>query len=302
MSTIDEFGRVAVFCGGTSRERDISLQSGTAVTQGLKDAGVEVDMVDTREGAIDFQAYDRVFIALHGRDGEDGKMQAVLDYYGVPYTGSSVAASSVSMNKWYTKSVWQSLGIRTPRYQVIARDTDFGTVSMDPPVYVKPVNEGSSIGITHVTDPSLLQGAISKALQYDEFVLIEEEIKGKEYTFSFIEGQRDMPLIRLEPAGDFYDYEAKYLSDDTGYVIAPELPEPVEVHCIEMAKKAHQAIGMRGWGRVDFIIDAQEVPWFIEINSVPGMTSHSLVPMAASAIGLDFSETCMAILRNASHG
>jgi D-alanine-D-alanine ligase len=302
MSATGEFGKVAVFCGGTSREREISLQSGTAVTQGLEDAGIEVDMVDTSGVAIDFQAYDRVFIALHGRDGEDGKMQAILDYYRVPYTGSGVAASSVSMNKWYTKSVWQSLGIRTPRYHIVARDADFGTVSMDPPVYVKPVNEGSSIGISHVTDLSSLQSAVSKALDYDEFVLIEEEIKGKEYTFSFIEGQHDMPLIRLEPAGDFYDYEAKYLRDDTGYIVAPELPESLETLCVSMAKKAHQAIGMRGWGRVDFIIDEHDVPWFIEINSVPGMTSHSLVPMAASAIGLDFSQTCMAILRNALHG
>lgn len=302
MNAASDFGKVAVFCGGTSRERDISLQSGAAVTEGLKNAGIEVEMVDTMQRSIDFMAYDQVFITLHGRDGEDGKMQAVLDYFRLPYTGSGVAASSVSMNKWYTKSVWQSMGIRTPRYQIVSRQVDFEGTVIAPPVYVKPVNEGSSIGITHVTDPSLLQSAVSKALDYDEFVLVEEEVKGLEYTYSFIEGQRDMPLIKLEPASDFYDYEAKYLRDDTGYTVAPELPESVEAPCIETAKKAYQAVGMRGWGRVDFIIDEQGVPWFIELNSVPGMTSHSLVPMAASSVGLNFSETCVAILRNATYG
>ena len=302
MNAASDFGKVAVFCGGTSREREISLQSGAAVTEGLKNAGIEVEMVDTMRRSIDFMVYDQVFIALHGRDGEDGKMQAVLDYFRLPYTGSGVSASSVSMNKWYTKSVWQSMGIHTPRYQIVSRQVDFEGTVIAPPVYVKPVNEGSSIGITHVTDPSLLQSAVSKALDYDEFVLVEEEVKGREYTYSFIEGQRDMPLIKLEPASDFYDYEAKYLRDDTGYTVAPELPESIEELCIETAKKAYQAVGMRGWGRVDFIIDEQGVPWFIELNSVPGMTSHSLVPMAASSVGLNFSETCVAILRNATYG
>jgi D-alanine-D-alanine ligase len=179
---------------------------------------------------------------------------------------------------------------------------DFEDMNVDVPVYVKPVNEGSSIGISHVTDSSLLSEAVNLAMEYDEFVLIEQEIKGREYTFSFIGGQPDMPLIMLNPASDFYDYDAKYLRDDTGYVVNPDLPESVEKLCITTATKAYQALGMRGWGRVDFIIDEEGVPWFIEVNSVPGMTSHSLVPMAASAIGLDFSETCMAILGNSIYG
>ena len=302
MSSMRNFGKVAVFCGGTSREREISLQSGEAVNHGLQRAGIDVEMIDTRDREIDFKAFDRVFIALHGRDGEDGKMQAVLDYNRVPYTGSGVAASAVSMNKWYTKSVWRSIGIPTPDYRIVGKSVDLDSIDMEAPGYVKPVNEGSSIGITHVTETSMIGDAVAVALEYDDFVIIEQEVCGEEYTFSFIEGQPDMPLIGLKPASDFYDYEAKYMRDDTRYLVNPELPDEVRMRCITAAKKAYQSIGMRGWGRVDFIIDADGAAWFIEVNSVPGMTSHSLVPMAASAIGLDFSETCMAILGNAAHG
>ena len=302
MKANQRYGNVGVFCGGTSRERDISLQSGAAVTEGLLQAGLQAEMVDTQNHDMDLQRYDSVFIALHGRDGEDGKIQALLDYYNIPYTGSGMTSSAVSMNKWYTKSVWQSIGIPTPDYQLIARNTEFDLGTISPPVYVKPVNEGSSIGITHVVDEAMLPQAVERAMEYDEFVLVEQEICGKEYTYSFIEGQGDLPLIRLEPAAEFYDYEAKYLRDDTSYVVNPELEEELQEQCITLAKLAHKSVGLRGWGRVDFMIDRNQQPWFIELNSVPGMTSHSLVPMAAASIGLDFSQTCMAIMENMNCG
>ena len=293
-----EFGRVAVFCGGSSRERDISLQSGAAVTEGLVSAGVDTRLIDTAERNIDFSSFDRVFIALHGRDGEDGKIQAVLDYYQIPYTGSRVPASALSMNKWYTKSVWQSIGVRTPVYHIVGgqQSVDLGDVRL--PVYVKPVNEGSSIGVTHVTESSQLQEAISAAMQYDEYVLLEEAISGKEYSYSFIDGVENMPIICLEPATDFYDYDAKYLRDDTHYIVDPSLDEVLRNECIANSVTAYKSIGMQGWGRVDFMIDEQDRIWFIEVNSVPGMTNHSLVPMSANSAGLDFSSACVAILES----
>ena len=302
MTSNTQLGNVGVFCGGTSRERDISLQSGRAVTEGLVKAGIQAEMVDTKNHDVDLDRYDNVFIALHGRDGEDGKIQSLLDYHAIPYTGSGVTASAVSMNKWYTKAVWQSIGIPTPDYQLIGKDLEFDLDSISPPVYVKPVNEGSSIGITHVTDRSMLTQAVQRAMEYDDFVLIEQEVSGEEYTYSFIEGQDELPLIKLEPAADFYDYDAKYLRDDTNYIVRPEMPEELRQQCVAVAKLAYQSVGLCGWGRVDFMVDDNQQPWFIELNSVPGMTSHSLVPMAAAAVGLDFSQTCVAIMENMGRG
>lgn len=296
------FSNVAVLCGGVSRERDISLQSGAAVAEGLKQAGVNAVLIDTADEAVEFKSYDAVFVALHGRDGEDGKIQAVLDYHKIPYTGSGVAASAVSMNKWYTKAVWQSVGIPTPDYWLIKAGEPQTELDIDMPVYVKPVNEGSSIGITHVTEPPALYDAIEHAATFDSFIVVEQQVTGKEYTYSFIEGQSEMSLICLEPAVDFYDYDAKYLRDDTKYVLDPPMDKDVRETCIDYARRAYEVLGLRGWGRVDFIVDEDNRPWFIEVNSVPGMTSHSLVPMAAGSIGLGFSDTCMAILENVRYG
>jgi len=301
MSDLKDIGKVAVLCGGTSHEREISLQSGEAVTKGLLSVNVEAEMVDTAKHDFDIKAYDRAFIALHGRDGEDGKIQSLLDFYDIPYTGSGMAASALSMNKWYTKAVWESIGVRTPSYQIVSDVFGYELDDIDCPVYVKPVNEGSSIGISHVVEPSLINKAVEKTLEYDDFVIIEQAIEGKEYTFSFIDGVEELPLICLEPASDFYDYEAKYLREDTQYIVNPQLDPEVERRCIDRALIAYQSIGMAGWGRVDFMLDMNNEAWFIEVNGVPGMTSHSLVPMAARAKGLNFSETCLAILGSAMH-
>ncbi|MCW8964633.1 MAG: D-alanine--D-alanine ligase [Gammaproteobacteria bacterium] len=302
MTTSSDFGRVAVFYGGNSHEREISLQSGAAVAGGLRAAGVDVKLVDTADHHIDFSSFDRVFIALHGRDGEDGKIQALLDYYDIPYTGSNVPASAVSMNKWYTKAVWQSAGINTPKYKIVGDMFDADYDGIDLPVYVKPANEGSSIGVTHVTEASLLGDAIERAREYDDFIVIEQAIRGKEYTYSFIDGVQEMPLICLEPTTDFYDYDAKYLRDDTRYIVDPPLDKALTRQCVSSAVLAYESLGMNGWGRVDFIIDENDEVWFIEVNSVPGMTSHSLVPMSAQAAGLDFNSTCLAILESSLHG
>jgi len=301
MSNLKDIGKVAVLCGGTSHEREISLQSGEAVTEGLLSANVEAEMVDTAKRDFNIESYDRAFITLHGRDGEDGKIQSLLDFYNIPYTGSGMAASALSMNKWYTKAVWESIGVRTPDYQVVSDVLGHGLNDFDCPVYVKPVNEGSSIGISHVVEPSLINEAIELAMEYDDFVIIEQAIEGKEYTYSFIDGLEDLPLICLEPASDFYDYEAKYLREDTQYIVNPQLDDAVKSQCIDRALIAYQSIGMTGWGRVDFMLDMNNEAWFIEVNGVPGMTSHSLVPMAARAKGLNFSETCLAILGSSMH-
>ena len=296
MRATSEYGRVAVLCGGRSQEREISLQSGSAVLQGLVKAGIDAVLIDTREHDVDFNSFDRAFVALHGRDGEDGRMQAVLEYLGIPFTGSDVSASSISMNKWYTKAAWQSIGVNTPAYKVVG-DIDYhNAATAKLPVFVKPANEGSSIGVTHVSRHEELKEAITLASEYDRFVVIEQAISGREYSYSFIEGISGMPIIELQPAADFYDYEAKYTRDDTKYIVDPDISDELRKKCISQSELAYRAIGMSGWGRVDFIIDENDEIWFIEVNSVPGMTSHSLVPMSARAAGFDFSATCMAIL------
>lgn len=294
MRTVSDYGRVAVFCGGHSREREISLQSGQAVHLALKSSGVNAELVDTADRNIDFSSYDRAFIALHGRDGEDGKFQAVLEYAGLPYTGSDVASSSLAMNKWHTKAVWQSAGISTPPYVIAESGKPVNAATLQFPVYVKPVNEGSSIGITRVESMDDLQAAVDHANEFDDYVLIEQAISGKEYTYSYIANVPAFPLICLEPETEFYDYEAKYLRDDTRYIVDPDLGNKAEY--IHLATSAYVALGLSGWGRVDFMIDVTGKAWFIEANSVPGMTSHSLVPKAAAAVGLDFSAVCLSIL------
>lgn len=296
MRPVSEYGHVAVFCGGNSHEREISLQSGKAVYSALQASGVNVSLVDVAEKGIDFSVYDRAFIALHGRDGEDGKFQAVLEYADLPYTGSNVPASSLSMDKWHTKAIWQSVGLPTPPYCVVGPDGRVDMSGISYPVYVKPVNEGSSIGISRADNEEELQASIEQAKKYDEYVLIEQSVIGKEYTYSYIANQPDFPFISLEPETEFYDYEAKYLRDDTRYIVNPELSEDRKSQYLELAKKAYASLGLSGWGRIDFMVDENGDAWMIEANSVPGMTSHSLVPKAAADVGLDFSDVCLAIL------
>lgn len=298
MRDISEYGHVGIFCGGNSHERQISLQSGQAVYSALQIRGVCVSLIDTAKTDIDFSIYDRAFIVLHGRDGEDGKFQAILEFSGIPYTGSNVQSSSLSMNKWYTKSIWQSMGISTPSYFIIGVGIDPDLRDISFPVYVKPVNEGSSIGITRVDHFDLLQPAIDQARVYDKCVIVEQAIDGKEYTYSFISGQTEFPLICIEPKTEFYNYEAKYLRDDTGYIVDPKLAESHRRCYMKQARIACEILSLSGWGRIDFMVDKKGNAWFIEVNSVPGMTIHSLLPKAASAEGLDFSDACLAILES----
>lgn len=293
------FGRVGVFCGGRSEEREISLQTGKAVYAALLAHSVDVTMVDVGRGPIKFDEYDTAFIALHGRDGEDGKFQAILEYYNIPYTGSGVEASSVSMNKWYTKAVWESVGITTPQYWVARNGKHVEHGSVEYPVYVKPVNGGSSIGITYVADESEMDTAMKLAAKYDDFVLIEQAINGEEYTYSYLKNRDDLPLIKLETQTEFYDYEAKYVRDDTKYIVAPKLDNNVSESYKNQAIRAFEILGMSGWGRIDFLVDNNHKAWFIEANGVPGMTSHSLVPMAAHQAGIDFGRLCLHILETA---
>lgn len=296
MRGVTEYGHVAVFCGGNSSEREISLQSGQAVYQALSSAGIKVSLVDTKMESFELGQYDRGFIALHGRDGEDGKFQAVLEQFGMPYTGSNVSSSSLAMNKWHTKAVWQSINVRTPSYQILDIDDAIELHDLQLPVYVKPVNEGSSIGITYVMKESQLEEAVMFARQYDRFVLVEAEVKGLEYTAVFIQGQKDLPFVRVEPKSDFYDYEAKYIRSDTKYIVSPELPEALEKSYRHQAECAFKFLGLSGWGRVDFMVDSYGKAWFIEVNTVPGMTGYSLVPKSAAAAGMSFSDVCLSIL------
>jgi len=295
----NSFGKVGVFCGGTSGERDISLQTGNAVFEALLGNNVDAELVDVGKDEIIFEKYDVAFVALHGRDGEDGKFQAVLEYHDIPYTGSNVEASSLSMNKWHTKAVWESMGIATPGYSVVRKNNGLQYKETGLPVYVKPVNEGSSIGIAYVDSSDDLDYAITEAARYDNFILIENAIPGSEYTYSYLQGCEDLPLIKLEPAVGFYDFEAKYARDDTKYIVDPELDADLTGLYKKQAKTAFHVLGMSGWGRVDFIVDDVGKAWFIEANSVPGMTSHSLVPMAAKNAGIEFDELCLLILGTA---
>ena len=295
------FGKVGVFCGGKSRERDISLQTGKAVFSSLLNSGVDVEYVDVASGTYEVRDFDIAFIALHGRDGEDGKFQAMLEYNDVPYTGSGVASSCVSMNKWYTKAIWESLGINTPAYKISMKGLDFDVAGVDCPVFVKPVNEGSSFGITYVEDKADIDAAIKTAEAFDDVVLLEQAVAGKEYTFSYLQNHDDLPLIQLETRTPYYDYDAKYVRDDTKYIVDPELDEKLQASYKAEALRSFMSLGMSGWGRIDFIVDANDKAWFIEANSVPGMTSHSLVPMAARHKGIGFDSLCIKILETAIH-
>ena len=293
-------GRVGVLMGGTSSERDISLQSGRQITKGLRSAGIDALPIDW-QGDVDTlqikKNFDRYFIALHGRGGEDGKIQAVLDLYGIPYTGSGALACSLAMDKPRSKLLWQGANLSTPPFEIVNRSTDFSDLvrGLGLPLFVKPAREGSSLGITKVCSLEECEHAVETALTYDEIVLAEKFVMGAEYTASILEGSV-LPLIRLEAEGEFYDYHAKYVSDDTRYVCPCGLSEEKETELMEFALRAFNVIGGTSWGRVDFICDQSGLPWLIEANMVPGMTSHSLVPMAAKEAGLGFSDLVVAIL------
>lgn len=294
------FGKVAVLYGGLSAEREVSLNSGAAVLQGLQEAGVDAHGIDVDENIVETLAqgqFDRVFNILHGRGGEDGVLQGALELLGLPYTGCGVMASAISMDKLITKMIWQSAGLPTPKYEVLTADTDFGATvaKLGLPIMVKPAKEGSSIGMTKVTKPEQLEPAYQKAAEYCDQVLAEQWITGKEYTAGIVAGE-SLPLIRLEAAVDFYDYDAKYVSNDTQYFCPCGLDESQEKVVQQLAKQAFDTVHGTGWGRVDLMLDESGKAWLIEVNTAPGMTDHSLVPMAAKQAGMSFSQLVVRIL------
>ncbi|HWH47621.1 MAG TPA: D-alanine--D-alanine ligase [Burkholderiales bacterium] len=302
----NSFGKVAVLLGGRSAEREISLMSGNAVLAGLKRKGVDAHPFDTRERdlcELRSHGFDRVFIALHGRYGEDGTVQGALELMGIPYTGSGVMASSLAMDKWRTKLVWIAAGIPTPKFVMLTKDTDYSAVPEDLglPLIVKPSREGSTIGLTKVTLAEDIEAAYRKAAKHDDMVLAEEFIAGVEVTASIL-GEEALPLIRIEAPGGSYDYQAKYFSDETRYFCPSGLP-PVQERSIQaLALRASRILDCRGWGRVDVMLDARGDPYLLEANTVPGMTGHSLVPMAATAAGIPFDDLLVRILGDSHVG
>jgi D-alanine-D-alanine ligase len=301
-STLDvkAFGRVAVLYGGKSAEREVSLKSGAAVIDALSTAGVDVVAIDVGDdllARLQSEKIDRAFIILHGRGGEDGSMQGLLECLGIPYTGSGILASALAMDKLRTKQVWQSLGIPTPRHAVLASESDClqASTELGFPLIVKPAHEGSSIGMAKVNSAQELVAAWQDAAKYDSQVLVEQWIHGPEFTVAVLRGQV-LPPIALGTPHVFYDYDAKYIANDTQYRIPCGLDSVKEQELIDLTARACNAIGIEGWGRLDVMQDEQGRFWLLEVNTAPGMTDHSLVPMAARAAGLDFQQLVLAIL------
>lgn len=294
------FGRVGVLYGGKSAEREVSLQSGAAVLRALQAAGVDALGIDVAEDFLPRLAaagIDRAFIVLHGRGGEDGAMQGLLECAGIPYTGSGILASALGMDKLRTKQVWQSLGLPTPRHAVLrsAADCRAAATELGFPLIVKPAHEGSSIGMAKVSSVDDLIEAWQAARGFDSQVLVEQWIQGPEFTVAVLRDQV-LPPIGLGTPHSFYDYDAKYLASDTQYLIPCGLDAAKEAELRNLSVRACAAVGVRGWARVDVMQDGEGRFWLLEVNTVPGMTDHSLVPMAAQAAGLDFQQLVLAIL------
>lgn len=294
------FGRVAVLFGGKSAERAVSLKSGAAVLEALQSAGVDafgIDVGDDFLQRLAAEKIDRAFIVLHGRGGEDGSMQGLLECAGIPYTGSGILASALAMDKLRTKRVWLSLGLPTPNHAVLASEADCRAAAAELgfPLIVKPAHEGSSIGMAKVADVDALISAWKDASQYDSQVLVEQWIAGPEFTVAMLRGQV-LPPIGLGTPHSFYDYDAKYLASDTQYRIPCGLSADKEAELKALTARACEAVGTQGWARADVMQDANGQFWLLEVNTVPGMTDHSLVPMAARAAGLDFQQLVLAIL------
>jgi D-alanine-D-alanine ligase len=297
----NRFGRVAVLMGGTSSEREVSLDSGRNVLEGLRRRGVQAEPIDGIPALVDAlvaKRVDRVFNILHGQrgGGEDGVVQGLLESFGVPYTGSDVLGSALSMDKIRTKQVWIAMNLSTPRYVRItpADDVSAAAKTIGLPVVIKPASEGSSVGVSRVKTESQLADAIELARRYPGELLMEQLIEGEEYTVGIL-GEHPLPSIRIVPAGEYYDYHAKYVAETTQY-ICPGLNGAPEAEIGELALKAFRAAGCRGWGRVDVMRDRSGQNFLLEINTSPGMTSHSLVPKAARAIGIEFDELVWRIL------
>lgn len=298
-----DFGKVAVLLGGKSAEREISLMSGTAVLGALKRQGVDAHAFDTGvRNLTDFAAdkFDCAFIALHGRYGEDGTIQGALDLMGIPYTGSGVMACALAMDKWRTKLVWRASGIPTPRFEMLNTETNFMATadSLGLPLIVKPAREGSTIGLTKVSSAKAVAGAYREAAKHDSMVLAEQFVDGPELTTAILDDEA-LPLVRIEAPGGKYDYDAKYFSDETRYFCPAGVDAGLEDRVKRISVDAFRILGCKGWGRVDVMIDADGEPWVLEANTVPGMTGHSLVPMAAKVAGLSFDQLVIRILEAA---
>ncbi|MSQ87651.1 MAG: D-alanine--D-alanine ligase [Betaproteobacteria bacterium] len=307
MNAPEKFGKVAVLLGGKSAEREISLMSGNGVLQALCSAGVDAHAFDPAERdlfELKREGYARCFIALHGRGGEDGAVQGALEVLGLPYTGSGVLGSAIGMDKWRSKMIWLASGLPTPRYRILAADDDWNEVAgaLGLPLIVKPACEGSTLGLTKVTSVAQLPAAYELAAnEYHDLALAEQYIEGAEFTASILDGAT-LPLIRIEAPQGNYDYQNKYFTDATKYICPCGLPAQKEQALNALALQAFNLLGCSAWGRVDLMLDAQDEPWLLEVNTSPGMTGHSLVPMAARAAGISYAELCVKILEGSHVG
>ena len=307
MNGLGKFGKVAVLMGGKSAEREISLLSGNGVLKALKSKGVDAHAFDPAERdlfELKQKGYARCFIALHGRGGEDGTLQGALEVLGVPYTGSGVLGSAIAMDKWRSKMIWLANGLPTPRYRILSAGDDWNAVARELglPLIVKPANEGSTLGLTKVTAVAQLPAAYElAATKYHDLALAEQFIDGPEYTASIVDDAA-LPLIRIEAPQGNYDYQNKYFTDDTKYICPCGLPPAKEQALQALALKAFRLTGCTGWGRVDLMLDAKGDPWLLEVNTSPGMTGHSLVPMAARAVGVSYEDLCVKILAGSHVG
>ena len=303
-SLTSRFGKVAVLMGGPSAEREISLLSGNAVLKALVDIGVDAVGFDVSNASVlsDLQehAVKRVFIALHGRWGEDGVIQGALEVLGLPYTGSGVLGSAIAMEKGRCKLMWIGAGLPTPEFMLLRnkQDIELAVSNIGFPMAVKPSREGSSLGVSKANNPDQLVECWQAAKELDDIVLAEKWITGTELTIAILNGKA-LPVIRLEAKGEFYDFNAKYVSDETAYICPCGIPAELETEVQELAVKAFDVAGCSGWGRVDVVLDSNQRPYLLEVNTVPGMTSHSLVPMAAKQSGLDFNQLVLQILETA---
>ena len=301
------FGKVAVLMGGKSAEREISLMSGNGVLQALRAKGIDAHAFDPAERDVfDLrrEGYARCFIALHGRGGEDGTIQGALEILGIPYTGSGVLGSAVGMDKWRTKMIWIANGLPTPRFRILTEKENWQSVARELklPLIVKPANEGSTLGLTKVFSVKDLPAAYElAATKYRDTALAEEFIDGPEYTASIL-GETALPLIRIEAPQGNYDYQHKYFTDDTKYHCPCGLSAKKEKELQALALQAFRVAGCSGWGRIDIMLDARKRPWLLEVNTSPGMTGHSLVPMAARAVGISYEDLCAKILKLAHVG
>ena len=301
---MSEFGKVAVLLGGVSAERDVSLVSGAAVLKALQEKGVDAHAIDANPdniGELKAQGFDRAFVVLHGRWGEDGVVQGALEAVGMPYTGSGVLGSALAMDKVRSKQIWQSLGLPTAAYRVLKSEQDLDGLieELGLPLFLKPAREGSSVGIGKVSNQQDLLSVYRQAAQVGDDVLAEQFIGGAELTVGILNGQA-LPTVRMSTENEFYDYEAKYQSNDTQYFCPAGLPDEKENEIRELALKAFNALGCKGWGRVDVMLSVDGEPLLLETNTVPGMTDHSLVPMAAKATGLSFADLVVQILRTSA--